>query len=72
MEYQIRKSISIFDQNWKPNGKKPKNLQTAMNTKTEKPFTLSFSGQDLTSGQHVCEMEVMLESNLQWTVILSR
>ena len=36
-----------------------------MNTKTEKPFTLSFSGQNLTSDQHVYEMGAMLESNLQ-------
>ena len=41
------------------------NQQTAMNTKTEKPLTLSFSSQDLTSDQHVRKIEAMLESTLQ-------
>ena len=44
---------------------KTENLQTAMNTKTEKPFTLSFSAQDLKSDQYVCEMKAMLDRNLQ-------
>ena len=65
MEYQSKKSTNIFDENWNPNSKKKKeNPQTAMNTKIEKPFTLSFCGQDLTSYQHVCEMMAMLESKL--------
>ena len=34
--YQIRKPVSIFRENRKPNAKKRKNPQTAMNTKTEK------------------------------------
>jgi len=41
IEYQNRKTARIFYENRKPDAKKMKNPQTAMNTKTEKPKSLA-------------------------------